>query len=236
MVTILVDPLTGIFRALRYDGNVTRADITVVQDGGPTGAILQVTHAIAGSIVNLTISGGTDGGRYAVTVRAATAAGEAEQDIHVAVLAKNWAMPDGSPGWIDLIQFVSRLGFEEAIAATDESGAGNIDRTWLIAKLIDAQAEVEANIAARYALPLAAIPTILQSAVSDLARARLYRRGLPDDVAENAKTQRRLLERIAKGDLRLPLPAGAIAEAAPTDAPVSGWSSGRTYPNNLTDY
>ncbi|MFN3432554.1 MAG: phage protein Gp36 family protein, partial [Candidatus Sericytochromatia bacterium] len=43
-------------------------------------------------------------------------------------------------------------------------------------RLVDAQAIAEAHIASRYALPLATVPRILEMAVGDLARARLYPR------------------------------------------------------------
>ncbi len=232
----LIDGIAPTALAFSFDGAVSRADIAIVQDGGPSGAPLQVVQAISGTVVSIALTGGTEGGRYNITIRGAAASGESEQDFDVTVLPKSWAMPDGSAGWIDLIAFVARMGFDEAVAASDADGSGQIDRKWLIAKLIDAQAEVEANIAGRYMLPLSEIPAILQSAVADLARARLYRREVPEAVAEAVKSQRRLLERIAKGDLRLALPSGASAGPAPTDAPVMGWSNGRAYPDNLTGY
>jgi phage gp36-like protein len=202
----------------------------------PGGAPLSFATTISGSVVTLTANGGTDGERYTVTVRAVRAGGEDERELTLFVLNKDWTMPDGSAGWLDLQEFVARFGLEETIAATDDSGDGTIDRAFLIAKLIDAQAEVEANVAAaQYVLPLAVVPAILKTAIADLARSRLYRRGVPDEVAENAKVQRRLLERIARGDLPLPLPAGVTAARSESSVPVTGWTGRAAYPDNLAD-
>jgi phage gp36-like protein len=208
----------------------------------PGAAQLVDAASIQSGALLLTLNGGADGELYTITARAEFDGGvEAERQLQVMVVTKDWAMPAigtaaGVAGWLDLHEFIDRFGLDETISATATEAGGALDRAFLIAKLQDAQAEAEANVAARYALPLVDVPAILKTAVGDLARARLYRRGVPDEVAENAKIQRRLLERISSGSLPLPLPQGSQAAEADESVPASGWSGGRTYTNGLDDF
>ncbi len=202
----------------------------------PGAAPLTGAGAIAGSVVTVSFNGGTDGERYDVVVTVATAGGPLERAVDIAVLEPAWLMPDGGTPWINLIEFVERLGLDEAIEASDRAATGTIDRGYLIAKLADAQAECETNVAARYALPIVIVPPILKTAVAAIARVMLYPRDVPVGVADAAKSARATLKRIADGALPLPLPAGDEAEEATSEAPITGWSSGRTYPDGLADY
>jgi len=59
---------------------------------------------------------------------------------------------------------------------------------------------------------------------------------MPDGVADSAKVQRRILERIASGSMPLPLPSGTVAEGAESDAPIEYHSGGRAYPDGLANY
>lgn len=198
---------------------------------------IAVAGLAGGAGVDLTFSGGTDGERYLVDVIAALGANsDTTRQIEIAVVDPLWTMPGGGEAWLDVIEFVERMGLDEAVTATDDSGSGTIGRAYLIGALRDAQAEAEAQIAARYALPLATVPGVLKTCVADLARARLYRRDVPDAVAASAKAAGRLLERIAEGKTPLPLPAGVSAPSAASDAPIAFASGGRTYPDGLAGY
>lgn len=212
--------------------------VTVTPRGLVPGAAKVVAAtAIAAGAVQLTLTGGTDGERYDVAIAVTLTGGApATRDLDVAAIAADWAMPDGSTGWLSVTEFVERYGIDETIDVTAQAANGAYDRVFLIGALRDAQAEVEANIAAKYALPLTIVPAIVKTAVADLARLRLHPRGAPDAVAEAAKAQRRTLERIASGALPLPLPAGAALDASDSAAPVSYHSGGRTYGDGLADY
>jgi phage gp36-like protein len=239
MKILLKDPATAMQAPLAFIGQVVAvASVDVARFGYvPGGADLQVQHVIALGIVSLTFAGGADGELFTLTVRATMTNGdEAEQQLQVMVLGRDWTMPNGDGGWLNTHEFIDRFGLDETISATASDAGGALDRAFLVAKLQDAQAEAEANIATKYALPLADVPAILKTVVADLARARLYRRGLPEEVAENAKIQRRILERISTGSLNLPVPAGSTAESAESDVPVSGWSGGSAYPDGLQGY
>jgi phage gp36-like protein len=202
----------------------------------PGAASLLVAPALTGGGVRLTITGGGDGERYNIVVRVTLADGSATRDLDLAVIDPVWAMPDGGAPYLSLLEFVSRFGLDETITATQSSADGLIDRSFLIGALSDAQAEVEANLAGRYALPLGSVPALVKTAIADLAAVRMYRRGAPDFVTDQAKVQRRLLERIASGALPLALPAGGAVEDAPSDAPIIGWTGDQAYPDGLKGY
>ncbi len=91
-------------------------------------------------------------------------------------------------------------------------------------------------VTSRYALPLATVPRILEMAVGDLARARLYPRGAPEGIADQAKAAMALLVRIQKGDATLGVPAADAPAEAVSDAPVVIAPGQRAYPNWLKDY
>lgn len=203
----------------------------------PGAPALTVGATLANGIVTLALSGGGDGERYAVTVRADDAGGQTlESEVEVVVLESVWQTPDGGAGWLSIAALVKRFTLDEVVRMTDPDGSGRIDRDLLIGALIDAQAIAEAHIASRYALPLATVPRILEMAVGDLARARLYPRGVPEGIADQAKAAMALLVRIQKGEATLGLPAAAMPVEAVSDAPIVIAPGQRAYPNWLKDY
>lgn len=198
-------------------------------------AALGAIGAIVGGVFSLTLTGGTDGERYLVTGRAATDAGEElEAELDVVVIEGRWTTPDGGVPYLSVTEFVGRFGVEEAVRMTDVAGDGRIDREMLVAALADAQATVDVHVAAKYAVPLSTVPAAVKTAVADIARARLYPRGAPEGVADNAKAAVRLLERISEG--KLPLPVDTPIAASPSAAPVAVAPGTRQYADGLKDY
>lgn len=188
--------------------------------------------------VDLLVTGGVDGIRYLLTARVSTEAGETvEREVEVAVIDGGWAMPDGGVPYLTIAAFVESVGFEEVLAQTDD-GTGRIDRGLVIRALVAAQAEVDAHLAERYALPIVQpIPPLLLTVLTDRACARLYPRGAPDGIAEAGKAALKMLERIQSGALRLGVPAAQVPPAAEaTDAPVVFVAGRRAYPDGLADY
>ena len=180
--------------------------------------------------INVTLSGGSDGERYDVSVRGSDAGGAVtERMIVVAALDPAWTMADASTGWLSIIEFVERFGLDEAVRASDADGSGVIDRRYLIGALRDAQAEIQIKLAARYALPLSAIPDAIKTAMADLAAVRLYRHQIPESIADAAKVARATLNRIADGKDVLPGVAGiAVDQASGSSDPVLYYSAGTT--------
>lgn len=188
--------------------------------------------------VALLVTGGADGVRYLVTLRVGTADGETvEREVEVAVVDGGWAMPDGGVAYLTIAAFVESIGFEEVLAQTDD-GTGRIDRGLVIRALVAAQAEVDAHLGERYALPIPQpVPPLVQTALIDRACARLYPRGAPDGITEASKAALKMLERIQSGNLRLGVPAAQVPPAAEvTDAPVVFVAGRRAYPDGLADY
>jgi phage gp36-like protein len=237
---ILLDPTTGQSVTLGFTAAVTALGPVTVQPHGlvPGAKGITATPTLVSGQVSLALAGGSDGERYDVSVRATLAAGAVgEREISIVAITSSWIMPDGSNGWLSLTGFIERFGLEETIIATDREGSRTIDRAYLIGAMRDAQAECEAFVAAHYALPLSAVPGLLQTAVADLARVRLYPRGVPDGVAAAATAQRRILERISTGGLPLPGVGGtAPATSAGDDGHVTGWSSDTGFRAKLESY
>jgi phage gp36-like protein len=77
-----------------------------------------------------------------------------------------------------------------------------------------ADAEVDAALRARYAVPLSPVPDLVVDLACDLARWRLWADRASDAVTERARVARATLDRLAKGQLVLDVAA----------APASGGS------------
>ncbi len=208
--------------------------VTSVRQGA-AGGTLVANAAIEGDAVIVTVSGGLDGERYLITVRAALADGEIEeQEIDLAIIDGAWAMPDGGAPYLSIGDFVGRFGFDEVVRMTDAEGAGRIDRALLVAALADAQAIADSYLAIRYQVPLATVPPIVSMIVADLARARLYPRGAPEGIAEAAKLAEQRLKSIQAGAMNLGLPV-ATAPATAEDAPILWQPGQRRFPASMMD-
>lgn len=214
-------------------------EVGVVARGLVPGArLLTAVPALFGGALTLVLDGGGDGERYLVTVLADDAAGSTrEVEIEVAVIDHVWALPDGGAPMLSIARFVDRVGYDEVVRMTDTAGTGRIDRAYLVDALTDAQAQVEGYLAGRYALPLAAVPRLIEGAVADIACARLYRHRAPEGVAKAAADAVKLLERIAAGTIQLPPSAGG---GAPEPATASDGPAVRpgisAYPDRLAGY
>lgn len=102
-----------------------------------------------------------------------------------------------------------RFGEQELIQLTDRDGtAGVIVAGVLDRALGDADALIDSHLqSAGYSLPLATAVTLLTTIGVDLARAKLYDENPSDTVLAREKNALQLLLRIAKGELKLGLPA-----------------------------
>ena len=188
---------------------------------------------IAGNLA-VTLSGGTDGEVYQIMLTASLDDGSARDvPIELAVIAGDWTMPDGGAPMLSVAGFVARVGRDQVLRLTD-MGDGRIDTGLVINALIDAQAQAEAYLAGRHALPFATVPTLVTAIVADLARAALYEDELPDNVEKKRAIALKNLDAIRKGDLRLG--AEAPPQTAAASDPVRFNSGQLTYPDGLKDY
>lgn len=102
-----------------------------------------------------------------------------------------------------------RFGTDELVALTDRANPPTdaIDATVLDRAIASAAAEIDAALAARYAVPVAApVPTLLVDICCDLARWRLYDEAPSETVVNRADAARTQLRGLSRGDLVLPLP------------------------------
>jgi phage gp36-like protein len=124
---------------------------------------------------------------------------------------------------------IERFGTPELAQLTDPAAGIAIDETIVARALGDADAEIDARLAPRYALPLAVVPTVLVRIASDLARYFLWDARASEAVRNRAQEARRLLDAIAGGDVSLggatPLPPAAGAVAVSVLAPARQFSA-----------
>jgi len=239
LATILKQPAEVLRQPMTFSGVATIQALlsidTIARGIVPGSDPLDVEGSLFADALTLSIGGGTDGERYLITVRATDADGrEAESEVDVAVIDAAWTMPDGGAPYLSIAEFVTRFGLPEVVAMTDGIGDGRIDRGLLVKALVDAQSIVDMHIGGRYAVPLETVPPIVEMWIADLARARLYPRGAPEGVAEQAKAVVRTLERIQSGAGSLPI--DQAAPSAVSDTPILVTGGQRFYPDGIRGF
>lgn len=111
-----------------------------------------------------------------------------------------------------LQDLIDRFDQDELDQVAD-AGAGVADPARVALALGDADAEINAALIGRYALPMVPVPDILVRIASDLARESLYIDRPTEAVTERAARARALLLQIAKGTMRLDAASAASADA-----------------------
>lgn len=96
-----------------------------------------------------------------------------------------------------------RFGETELAQVADMHGTGEAWQTTVDRALSDADAEINAAVIGRYALPIDPPQDILTRIACDLARESLYTDEPPKNVTDRAQVSRKLLEQIATGKLLL---------------------------------
>lgn len=105
---------------------------------------------------------------------------------------------------------IDRFGEQELIQLTDRAGLGVIDSDVLGRAVADADAEIDAYLSTRMALPLADPPAVLGRLAAVLVRHALYKDAVPDAVQAARDAVISLLRDVANGRASLgPAPAGA---------------------------
>lgn len=122
-----------------------------------------------------------------------------------------------------------RYGETELAQRTNRVDGTTIDTTVLARALADADAEIDAYLAGRYALPVATVPTVLVRVACDVARYRLYEDGATDVVRQRYEDATGFLKRVSSGDVVL----GDLAAAA--DTASTGLAYHQSAPRQITD-
>jgi phage gp36-like protein len=198
-----------------------------------------VVSAFAGGVVQIRISGGTDGEVYRITASVVDDAGdlvEADAELHVLDLGFTAPADGAGATYIEPSAYLARFGLSETLALSDEAGVGKIGREIFFAALADAAAEIDSYLGNRFAVPLAApIPGLVQRLAGDIARARLHSAGaVPDAVASALNDARRTLRDLADGRANLQGAAPANSETR-IGAPQSIAGSNRPFSDGKLD-
>lgn len=114
---------------------------------------------------------------------------------------------------------IDRFGERELVDLTDraEPYTGAIVDAVLDRAMTSADAEVDAALRGRYAVPVDPAPELLVDLACDLARWRLWDNDIPEAVAERAKAARASLGKIARHELVLDVPAAVSATTGSGD-------------------
>lgn len=121
-----------------------------------------------------------------------------------------------------LDDLTSRFGEDEVLQLTDADRSGVPDPDTIERAQSDADAEIDAALIARYALPMAPVPKLLVRIACDLMRESFYTSAMPDVVKDRATVSRRLLASISRGDIRLDAPGASVdSVATKSDARIS---------------
>ncbi|BFU64715.1 gp436 family protein [Rodentibacter abscessus] len=105
--------------------------------------------------------------------------------------------------------FVLRVGEVQALELTDRDLEGKVNEGVLNVALSDSSSQIDGYLAARYSLPLAAVPQNLVRLCCDLARYRLASMSdvtITDEIIERYKLSLKELQDISAGKVSLGLP------------------------------
>ena len=107
----------------------------------------------------------------------------------------------------------TRYGSVEMAQLSDRASGAVIDVAVVARALADADAEIDAWLGGRYALPLASVPAVLERVACDIARYRLYDDRATEQVRQRYEDAVRDLKAIAAGALTI----DGAAPLAPAD-------------------
>lgn len=119
---------------------------------------------------------------------------------------------------------VERFGAAELAQLTDPIAGTVINETTVARALSDADAEVDAHLGTRYALPLASVPVVLVRVAADIARYYLWDARASDTIKSRYQAAVALLKSMASGATNL----GGAETLAPAPNASNVAVSGRT--------
>jgi phage gp36-like protein len=102
-------------------------------------------------------------------------------------------------------ELVDRYGNERLVQLTDraEPPAGAIDAAVMTRALDDTDALIDGYLAARYALPLPTVPSLLRDLAATIGLYKLHVDVVPEKVREDYRDAIKTLQAIAAGQVRL---------------------------------
>ena len=115
---------------------------------------------------------------------------------------------------------IDRFGAQEIAQLTDRANGTVIDTAVVGRALADADAEIDAYLATRYALPLTSTPPVISRLASDMARYALFDDRVTLAVRQRYEDALKLLKNISTGLVKLEAGAGAAALPVPINTAV----------------
>ena len=112
-----------------------------------------------------------------------------------------------------LADLISRFGEQELIEQTDRVSGVNVDVAIVARELDYASAVIDGYLAARYALPLPAVPDLLVGLCCDLVRYALYTDAAPDIVRDRYRDAAARLRDISTGAIKLDAATPSVASS-----------------------
>jgi phage gp36-like protein len=110
-----------------------------------------------------------------------------------------------------LDDLINRAGPDEIRQVADRDLDGLVDAAVIAAVLASADRMVDGYVGARYDLPLAEVPALVNTWATSIARYQLHAAGAPDYVVQDYKDAITALKDVSRGLIVLPLPSGAVA-------------------------
>jgi phage gp36-like protein len=108
---------------------------------------------------------------------------------------------------------IDRFGQQELTELTDRARSGAIDSSVTAKALADADAEINGYLVARYTLPFASVPTVLERLACNMARYYLYEDRVTDQVRQRYDDAIKFLKGVAAGTVSLGVDAANAAPA-----------------------
>ena len=110
-----------------------------------------------------------------------------------------------------LTDLSERAGDTEIRQIADHDRDGTPDPDVIAAALADADSTIDGYIGAKYDLPLASVPSLVNTWAVSIARYILHRNGAPENVKEDYKEAIAALKDVSRGLIALPVAAGETA-------------------------
>ena len=112
-----------------------------------------------------------------------------------------------------LDDLINRAGLVEIRQVADRNGDGDPDSVVVAAALTTADRLIDGYVGTRYSLPMAEVPSLVNTWAVSIARYHLHAAGAPDYVAQDFKDAVAALKDVARGLIVLPLASGSTSAA-----------------------
>jgi phage gp36-like protein len=104
---------------------------------------------------------------------------------------------------------VDRFGQQELIELSDRARSGAIDPAVVAKALADADAEIDGYLSAKFALPLSAVPSVINRIACDVTRYYLYDDRVSEAVRKRYEDAVKFLKGVVAGEISIGVDASS---------------------------